>query len=170
MKNIPDFRLLYINGCDFAIFNPNPGFLTPLTIQFPGKRHTTFIIYNKLYTAKEPGMYLPSMWLEFTFLSITPSYYLLYFIWVVFNFNWPALRARFSRFLIHGISLFFLHLLLPPHGSPLTSSLGILNLTCVSSAQLLSLSFFTCQSEITLGQDHIVSLEFTSSLSSLWGN
>ena len=76
------------------------------------KTDTRFLLFTiSLLKAEELGRNLCSMLLESTFLSITPSYYLLCFIWAVLNSSWPALRAMFSWLLTHGVSL--LHFFLP---------------------------------------------------------
>lgn len=62
------------------------------------------------------------------------TYYLLFFIWVVLNSNWPALGPR--SFDNGGLSFFLLHFLLL-HSPSLTPKPQKPKLTYVSSAQLL---------------------------------
>lgn len=138
------------------------GFYPALFIQFPDKGHTTLIIYNKLQTAQEVGRYLLNYALESTFLSVTPSYCFLCFIWAALNSNWSALRATFYDS-PNPWRLLPLVVLLQPR-SPRT-----LNPICVSSTHLLAVGIFIHQSEITWGQGHVVSLGSMCGLC-LWGN
>ena len=92
---------------------------------------------------------------ESTFLHITSRCYLLYFVWVALNSNWPAHRAIISLLLTHGsFFLFLLHFSWFPYAPKWLH----LNPTYASSAHLLAVGIFIYQSEITWGQGHTDSL------------
>jgi hypothetical protein len=100
------------------------------------------------------------MLLEFTFLLITLSYYIMFFIWAALNLSLASPQGHsFKAQLTHGgFSSINLFLFPGSSSNPLPQSLRTLNPTIVSSAQLLAVGIFIYQLEIIWGQDYIVSL------------
>jgi hypothetical protein len=103
--------------CIVVNISSQSGFFTPpLIIQFPEKRHTTFIFIVSL-KAVELGRYLPSKLLESTSPSITLSYDLLCSLWAtpIGPSSWPCFHDLPTPW----------HLLLSPP-SPFFSSWSLL--------------------------------------------
>ena len=127
-------------------------------------------IYN-LYINQHKGIYIYIYILLLWLFSNQYSNYIIchvlcsLFLIPISQPTWPLFHDSYPM-----VASFSIHLLSPPHGSPLYQSPGTLNTTYICSAQLLAVNIFIHQSEVTCRQGHITSLGSTCRFSCLWYN